>query len=115
MRIGLRLVRIVALTLAVAFLATTAAMPSELRAESSAAAHHDGARCPDPGPDSASCGADCICACCPGQAPVATPGESGIGPAARTTCGRHAPADEGLRSDGPGRSIFHPPRRLAPA
>jgi hypothetical protein len=113
--IGLRSIRLIALGLAVVCCSATALAASDSWTVSPSAAHRDGGRCPDSGPDGTPCETGCACVCCPGQVPVSLLHETGMGLGALTVCRRPALPSDGLQSDDPTRSIFHPPRRLTPA
>jgi hypothetical protein len=99
--------------LAVACCAATAPVVLGAVPESPAAADHEGGHCPDSGTDGSPCEPGCLCLCCHAPAQFSPPLAAGVGtgplPVRRLAV---APAD-GIRSDGPVPSIFHPPRRLA--
>jgi hypothetical protein len=110
--IWLRSIRLIALALVCC---SAALAVSDSRTEAPHAAHPVGGHCPDSGPDGARSETGCACVCCPGQAPVSLPHETGIGLGALPVCRHPAPPPDELQPDDPVQSIFHPPRRLTPA
>jgi hypothetical protein len=109
--IPLRFVRLIAIVLAVVCLSTAVRAALELRTEPASSLHWDGSPCPDPGPDGASCGAGCLCSCCPGHARFFVPDMS-IGLTPPLVWRQQSPAPDAFHPNDFVHRIFRPPQHL---
>jgi hypothetical protein len=109
--IPLRLARLIAIVLTVVCFSTAVLAGLELRSEARSSLHWDGNQCPDSGPDGASCGAGCPCACCPEHARFFAPDMS-LRLTPPPVWRRQLPAPDAFHPNDFVHRIFHPPQHL---